>query len=61
MPSLEEIHVDLTQPVSSVLKQGTSKAHEDAQHSEGASWLTKGQLDRDEYIRFLMMLFHVYE
>ena len=61
MPSVEEINIDLTQPVSIVLKQGTNKAHDSAQQSEGASWLTKGLLDRDEYIRYLMILFLVYE
>ena len=28
---------------------------------EGAGWLVRGELDRDEYVRFLMMLYHVYE
>ncbi|KAH8113499.1 heme oxygenase-like protein [Phellopilus nigrolimitatus] len=52
--------IDFTQPLASVLKVATSVAHERAEQSQGAGWLTRGELDKDEYIRFLMMLFHVY-
>lgn len=53
--------VDWSQPISTLLKAGTATAHEKAEHSEGAGWLTRGELDREEYVRFLMMLYHVYE
>lgn len=52
---------DYSQPIAALLKSGTAAAHEEAEHSEGAGWLTRGELDKDEYIRFLMMLYHVYE
>ncbi|THH07278.1 hypothetical protein EW145_g3501 [Phellinidium pouzarii] len=52
-------HSDL--PLASLLKIATASAHESAEHSQGASWLTRGELDKEEYIRFLMMLFHVYD
>ncbi|THH00819.1 hypothetical protein EW026_g1777 [Hermanssonia centrifuga] len=53
--------VDWSQPVAALLRIGTAQAHEKAEHSEGAAWLTRGELDREEYVRFLMMLYHVYE
>ncbi|EMD39755.1 hypothetical protein CERSUDRAFT_112040 [Gelatoporia subvermispora B] len=52
--------LDLSQPMATLLRLGTAQAHEKAEHSKGAAWLTRGELDRDEYIRFLMMLYHVY-
>lgn len=56
-----ELHLDYAQPLAVLLKAATAEAHESAEHSQGAGWLTRGELDRDEYIRFLMMLYHVYE
>ena len=53
--------VDLSQPIAVVLREGTRDAHERAEHSKGAQWLTRGELDREEYARFLMLLWHVYE
>lgn len=53
--------IDWSQPIATLLRTGTSEAHEKAEHSEGAGWLTRGELDREEYVRFLMMLYHVYE
>ncbi|KAI5123147.1 hypothetical protein M0805_000850 [Coniferiporia weirii] len=60
MAIIEEVSIDYTQPLASLLKVATSAAHESAEHSQGAGWLTRGELDRDEYVWFLMMLFHVY-
>lgn len=57
MPSV----VDLSEPIAAILRKGTAEAHEQAEHSQGAGWLTRGELDREEYVRFLMMLYHVYE
>ncbi|KAG8813244.1 hypothetical protein FRC18_002601 [Serendipita sp. 400] len=51
---------DLSQPISVLLRKGTQQAHEAAEHSQGAGWLTRGELDREEYIRFLFMLWNVY-
>ncbi|KAI0079518.1 heme oxygenase [Panus rudis PR-1116 ss-1] len=53
--------VDLSPPVATLLREGTAAAHEKAEHSQGAGWLTRGELDKSEYIRFLMMLYHVYD
>lgn len=53
--------IDTSLPVSTLLRQGTAAAHTTAEKSQGAAWLLGGELDRDEYIRFLMMLWHVYE
>lgn len=36
------------------------KAHQRAEHSQGAAWLTSGQLDRLEYARFLISLYQIY-
>jgi len=50
---------DFSQPISIILQEGT---HEVAsEHSQGAGWLTHGELDLEEYVRFLMMLWHIYE
>jgi heme oxygenase (biliverdin-producing, ferredoxin) len=53
--------VDSVPSVSALLRQGTKAAHEKAEKSVGAAWLLRGELDREEYVRFLMMLWHVYE
>ena len=55
------VETDYSLPISTLLKQETAAAHEEAEHSQGAGWLTRGELDKDEYTRFLMMLYHVYE
>lgn len=52
---------DYSLPLATGLKTATAEAHETAETSQGAGWLTRGELDKEEYIRFLMMLFHVYE
>lgn len=52
---------DYSLPLATSLKTATEAAHETASTSQGAGWLTRGELDKEEYIRFLMMLYHVYE
>jgi heme oxygenase len=52
---------ELSGPISALLREGTSKAHKAAEVSPGAGWLARGELDRDEYVRYLMMLWHIYE
>ncbi|OAX44352.1 heme oxygenase-like protein [Rhizopogon vinicolor AM-OR11-026] len=52
---------DLSLPISSLLRVGTSKAHEDAENSQGGVRLVKGELDKEEYVYFLMMLWHIYD
>lgn len=50
-----------TKPLSDLLRAGTATAHEQAENSEGAKWLARGELDKDEYVRLLIMLWCVYE
>ncbi|KAH9847947.1 hypothetical protein C2E23DRAFT_889570 [Lenzites betulinus] len=52
---------DLSLPIADILRKGTAEAHERAEHSEGAKWLARGELDKEEYVRFLMMVYHVYD
>ncbi|KAI0688705.1 heme oxygenase [Cytidiella melzeri] len=56
-----EEKVDFSKDVATLLRTGTAAAHDKAENSEGAGWLVRGELDREEYVRFLMMLYHVYE
>jgi heme oxygenase (biliverdin-producing, ferredoxin) len=52
---------DFSQPLSALLRQGTAVAHEKAENSEGAGLIIRGELEREEYVRFLIMLYHVYK
>jgi heme oxygenase (biliverdin-producing, ferredoxin) len=56
---MSHLELDLSLPLANLLRTGTATAHADAE--KGARWLARGELDKDEYIRFLMMLWHVYE
>ncbi|KAG1748568.1 hypothetical protein EDB19DRAFT_210682 [Suillus lakei] len=51
---------DFSLPIASLLRVGTSEAHEAAEHSQGGVRLVKGELNKEEYVYFLMMLWHVY-
>ncbi|EPQ54525.1 heme oxygenase-like protein [Gloeophyllum trabeum ATCC 11539] len=53
--------LDYARPVSELLRVGTSGAHAQLEKSAGAGYLVRGELDQDEYVRFLMMLWHVYD
>ncbi|KAI0726280.1 heme oxygenase [Fomitopsis betulina] len=59
--SKEPIYVDFSLPLSELLHKGTAVAHDEVSKSKGAAWLVRGELDREEYVRFLMMLYHVYD
>ncbi|KZT64277.1 heme oxygenase [Daedalea quercina L-15889] len=59
--SKEPIYVDFSLPLAELLRKGTAIAHEEVEKSQGAGWMVRGELDREEYIRFLMMLWHVYD
>lgn len=52
---------DWTQPASTLLRDGTARAHVNAENSAGAVALTQGQLDLQEYVRWLAILWRVYE
>jgi heme oxygenase len=60
-PSHSEPKVDLSQPTSLILRAGTTRLHDEISKSKNATRLTKGELDREEYVRYLMMLWHIYE
>ncbi|KAL0960747.1 hypothetical protein HGRIS_005771 [Hohenbuehelia grisea] len=53
--------VDLSLPLSEILHKGTLAAHEEVEHSAGAHALISGELKREEYVQFLMMLWHIYD
>ena len=58
---LDLADLELSQPVSGLLREGTSKAHVQAETSDGAAALVKGELPLQEYIRFLAVLWRIYE
>jgi hypothetical protein len=51
-----EKDVDMDQPASSILKAGTTAIHEEVEKSVG-----QFEFDREEYIRYLMMFWHIYK
>ncbi|KAF6755793.1 heme oxygenase 1 [Ephemerocybe angulata] len=53
--------IDLSQPLATLLREGTKQAHTDAETSQGAKLLLGGKLPKDEYVRFLMTLWYVYD
>lgn len=55
------LNLDLSQPLATLLREATKEAHDRANSSFGAKGLLSGQLPKDQYIQFLMMLWHVYE
>ncbi|KAK0441615.1 hypothetical protein EV421DRAFT_1811715 [Armillaria borealis] len=57
MPSI----TDYSQPLSAVLKESTKEVHQNVEHSEGAEALLRGELSKEEYARFLMMLWYIYD
>ena len=54
-----EPKVDMAQPTSVVLRVGTIKIHEEV--TKNGTRFIRGELAKDEYIRFLMMLWHIYK
>ncbi|KAH6912978.1 heme oxygenase 1 [Coprinopsis sp. MPI-PUGE-AT-0042] len=52
--------VDYSQPLATLLKDGTHEAHDAVATSQGAKLLLSGSLAKGEYVRYLMMLWHVY-
>ncbi|KAG5337978.1 hypothetical protein C0989_008500 [Termitomyces sp. Mn162] len=51
---------DLTLPLATILQKVTFKAHETVANSLGAISLVSGRLPKDQYNRYLMMLWHIY-
>lgn len=54
-------HIDFSKPFATNLKDETMTIHEELHHSTAAGALVNGQLAKSEYIRFLFMLWHIYE
>ncbi|KAJ3731214.1 hypothetical protein DFJ43DRAFT_1080513 [Lentinula guzmanii] len=52
--------LDLTQPLSEILRLSTKEAHDSIAFSPAAAKLSNGELLKEEYVWFLMMLWHVY-
>lgn len=48
-------------PISTLLRIGTRRAHVQAENSDGAAGLIKGELEMKEYVRWLVILWRVYE
>lgn len=57
----KEYGLDLDLPVSTLLREGTKRAHVQAENSAGAEALVKGELPLEEYIKWLAVLWRVYE
>jgi heme oxygenase len=53
--------IDYSKPLATLLRESTVETHDQVALSNGTKRLTSGQLSREEYIRYLMMLWHVYE
>ncbi|EUC63323.1 heme oxygenase [Rhizoctonia solani AG-3 Rhs1AP] len=52
--------IDYTQNISTLFKSSTTRAHNAVHHSELAGKLLRGELPKDEYIYFMMLLWRVY-
>ncbi|KAG9019266.1 hypothetical protein FRB90_004535 [Tulasnella sp. 427] len=52
--------IDYSQPFSQLLKAATKDTHDTISKSPGAQALTSGTLERDEYVRYLIMLWYLY-
>lgn len=51
---------DFSLPMATLLRIGTSKAHDEV-NSLGGIRLLRGELDKEEYVCFLMILWYIYE
>lgn len=53
--------LDWSLPISVLMKKGTERAHIKAEHSGGAAALVEGSLMLKAYIRWLVVLWRIYE
>ena len=53
--------INHSKPLAALVREGTREIHDSVSASEGAKLLLSGGLSREEYARYLMMLWHVYE
>ncbi|TFK70923.1 heme oxygenase-like protein [Pluteus cervinus] len=52
---------DWSQPLAKLLREATHEAHDTVAQSPAAKALLSGLLSKEEYVRYLMMLYHVYD
>ncbi|WWC63852.1 uncharacterized protein I303_106457 [Kwoniella dejecticola CBS 10117] len=57
----DDLELDLSAPISTLLRLGTQRAHVKAEHSAGAAALVQGGLPLEEYIRWLAVLWRIYD
>jgi Heme oxygenase len=50
-----------SQPLAALLRESTQNIHGTAESSPGAIALLSGRLRKEEYVRYLMMLWYIYE
>jgi len=55
------LDIDFSLPLATLLRESTRKSHESVENSPGAVFLLSGRLERDEYVRYLMMLWYIYD
>ncbi|KAF8158195.1 hypothetical protein B0H34DRAFT_707805 [Crassisporium funariophilum] len=53
--------IDYTKPLAILLRDSTHEAHDVVAQSKGAKLLLSGGLSREDYARYLMMLWHIYD
>ncbi|KAG5645985.1 hypothetical protein DXG03_004586 [Asterophora parasitica] len=53
--------LDYSLPLATLLRESTKAAHTLVESSPGAVAMLNGQLHKKEYIRYLMMLWHIYD
>lgn len=53
--------IDLSKPISELLRTETKPLHDEVHNMPAAQILSTGKLAKSEYIRFLFMLWHIYD
>nr|ODN90454.1 hypothetical protein L203_01563 [Cryptococcus depauperatus CBS 7841] len=56
-----DVELDLREPVSKLLRLGTQHAHVKAENTAGAASLVQGDLELKEYIKWLSVLWRIYD
>ncbi|KAF8630923.1 hypothetical protein AX17_005280 [Amanita inopinata Kibby_2008] len=52
--------IDYTQPLAALLRNSTLEVHDEVANMPGVKMLTRGELPKDAYVQYLMMLWHIY-
>ncbi|EIW74695.1 heme oxygenase-like protein [Coniophora puteana RWD-64-598 SS2] len=53
--------IEASQPASVYVREATRASHERVGSAQGARWLAGGQLAKEEYAHYLVLLWHVYD